>query len=66
MTIGAMSGGGGVGVLPSWRQQGGCRGQPISAGLARDLCVLCCAIWWEAAPIDPFLHPMQVRSQFFL
>ena len=63
LIIDAMSGGVGVCVLPSWRQQGGCRGQPISAGLARDLCVLCCAIWWEAAPIDPFLHPMQVRSQ---
>ena len=44
MIIDAMSGGVGVGVLPSWRQQGGCRGHPISAGLARDLCVLCCAI----------------------
>ena len=64
MIIDAMSGGVGVGVLPSWRQQGRCRGQPIGAGLARVLCVLCCAIWWKAAPLDSFLHPMQVRSHF--
>ena len=64
LIIDAMSGGVGVGVYPSWRQQRGCRGQPISAGLAHDLCVLCCAIWRKAAPIDPLLYPMQVRSRF--